>query len=164
MKEDKEREEDFSVIPDDFPFEQDLSALGGGDIVDEKPVPDSLTSAGFPSKELPPLDIGSALPRCGDDRDFFNEMCNDFFHSIPKSIVEMKTALSKVDSVSLNRAAHNLKGMAATFSAAKLTDLNEELEARSGQGDLSQANELITEIEKEAELISKHLITIGIGS
>ena len=118
--------------------------------------------AGCRSEDTPPLDIESALPRFGDDRDFFNEMCEDFFRHLPERVIEMKTALAKADAVSLHRAAHNLKGMAATFSAAKLTELSEELEEESGSGNLSQADYLITAIAKEADVIFKYLIANGI--
>ncbi|RLD06291.1 MAG: hypothetical protein DRI32_02840, partial [Chloroflexi bacterium] len=160
----KEEEEDFSVASDAFLFERDFTAFGKAFETEEKTAPATPTSAGSRSKEIPPLDIESALPRFSNDYDFFTEMCGDFFHNIPERITEMKTALSKEDSISLNRAAHNLKGMAATFSAAHLTNLSKELEEESGKGNLRQADHLITAIEEEADVVSKYLMVKGIGN
>jgi len=157
-----EENEDFSIIPDSLPFEQDISAFDEAEIADEKPAPAAPISADYPLNDTIPLDIESALLRFSNDRVFFNEMCEDFLRHLPESIIEIKTALSRVDAVTLRRSAHNLKGMAATFSAIKLTELSKTLEEESEKGNLAQADNLIAAIEKETDAVIKYLLEIGI--
>ncbi|MBT3339263.1 MAG: response regulator [Anaerolineae bacterium] len=128
---------------------------------DEKTAPHTPTSTGSRTNNSPPLDIKSALPRFGDDRAFFDEMSADFLANLPERILEMKSALEKTDAKALSRAAHNLKGMAATFSAEKLTEFSRVLEENSKRGELNQALHLIASIEQEAELVKEFLLKIN---
>ena len=117
---------------------------------------------GFRVNDIPPVNIATALPRFDDDRAFFDEMAQDFLNHLPQRIEEMQSCLQKADSVGLSRAAHNLKGVAATFSAKKLTTLTNMLETESAKGEIKQAQRLIEQIEQEAEKVKNYLATLYI--
>jgi CheY-like chemotaxis protein len=138
-----EEVEDFSNISSNFG--------------DEKPELTAQPLAGFRSENAPPVDIEDALPRFGNDRKFFYEMSQDFQKELPENTTKMKTALAQKDAKAMNNLAHALKGIAATFSATKLTSLNAILEEKSQKGDLGQANDLIAEIDKEIKLVIPYL-------
>lgn len=131
-------------------------------LAEKAPTPRSQASAGFRINSIPPLNIASALPRFDDDRAFFAEMAQDFLSHLPARIDEMRNCFQIADSVGLCRAAHNMKGMAATFSAKHLTELADTLEKESGAGELYQAEALIGEIEMETKKIEVYFATIGI--
>lgn len=128
--------------------------------ITERPRPE----AGQPANDIPPVNIADALPRFDDDRAFFAEMAQDFMAHLPARITEMQTALQRHDATSLSRVAHNLKGMAATFSSEELTRLAAKLEAESGNGNLGQASQLIAAIECEFKNIQRYLEQQGITS
>ncbi len=119
-------------------------------------------SAGSRAMGSPPLSMTTALPRFDNDRAFFNEMAQDFLDHLPARVVEMRKCFQEVDAVSLSRTAHNLKGMAATFSATHLTELTSTLEKECGEDKLLQAERLIDEIEQESNKIRKYFATLGI--
>ena len=109
-----------------------------------------------------PVNIDDALIRFDNDRDFFNEMAEDFVNHLPNRLEELKTCYEKVDAIGVSRAAHNLKGMAATFSARELTKLAERLELGTRHGELHQAEALITEIEAEIKKVCAYFATLDI--
>lgn len=122
---------------------------------DAAPLPPPL--AGFPSNHNVPLDLVTALPRFGNDRAFFDEMSKDFVENLPERIQDLRNALQANDTDVLCRVAHNLKGMAATFSAHKLTELSKAIEEQDKEYDLAQAAQLVDEIEKETKTIREFL-------
>ena len=67
------------------------------------------------------LDLSTALPRFGNDRSFFLEMCQDFIEQIPTRLQEMKISFYAGDANRLSSHAHNLKGVAANFSAGPIS-------------------------------------------
>lgn len=148
-------------MPDAPPF-VDAEESTTEALAEKAPTPRSQASAGFRINSIPPLNIASALPRFDDDRAFFAEMAQDFLSHLPARIDEMRNCFQIVDSVGLCRAAHNMKGMAATFSANHLTELTDTLEKESGAGELYQAEALIGEIEMETKKIEVYFATIGI--
>ncbi len=89
-------------------------------------------------------------------------MAKDFISHLPARITEMQNALQKVDAHALSRAAHNLKGMAATFASETLTQLTETLESDSANGKLENAAELITAIDQERQKIETFFAGRGI--
>ena len=124
---------------------------------DKRHTPEIRPLTGFSSKNDIPLDIESALPRFDNDRDFFNEMGKEFRTQLPKYIADIKNAYKKTDAEALRRAAHHLKGTAATFSAKNLAELTQKLESESEQGNLANVERLIASIEREAEIVADYL-------
>ncbi len=136
--------EDFTNISVSLP-EMDIDKK---DVFAEKPLDTP------PSTNELPLDIKDALPRFGNDREFFNEMYNEFLQKLPKQIGELNSALSQNDTVAINHIAHSMKGMSATFSAKEMTRLSKNLESQSKKGDLTEAKTLLKAIEIEAKALA----------
>ena len=126
-------------------------------LLDKKPAPAAQPQTGVPSKNSPAVDIKDALPRFGNDMAFFKEMSEDFLKKLPEQIAEIKEAITHSDTEKIYHIAHNLKGVSSTFSANKLAKLSATLEEEGKKGKLNQIDNLINDIEEEAQKVNKEL-------
>ena len=153
-----EKEEDADILP--------VSPFTDTEEIETKIVAEKTTrsqpTTGSRTKNILPVNIDEALPRFDNDRAFFDEMAQEFLNHLPQRIEEMQSSLQRVDATSLSRAAHNLKGVAATFSATHLTELAATLEEESGGGEFYQAETLISQIDQEANKVIDFFRRIGI--
>lgn len=114
----------------------------------EKPIKEPQPEIGQAS-----IDLAKALPRFGDDRDFFLEMLEEFIQALPERCIKLREALASGSAENISRQAHNLKGAASNFNAEPLTALAKELEQNARGGDIAQAGEKITLIEAQFEAL-----------
>jgi PAS domain S-box-containing protein len=108
-------------------------------------------------QEEAPLDLEKALPRFNNDRDFFNEMCAEFMVHLPGRMAELKNAFEAKDLETFTRAAHSLKGVAASFNAGPVTQLSAELELLGRQGNLDNAPPLLERLDKEVPRLMNYI-------
>lgn len=104
-----------------------------------------------------PLDLEKALPRFNNDRDFFNEMCHEFMDHLPGRLDELKRSYQAGDLETFTRAAHSLKGLAASFSADPVTRISAELEILGRHDNLADASPLITRLESESRRLLEYM-------
>jgi HPt (histidine-containing phosphotransfer) domain-containing protein len=97
------------------------------------------------------------LFRFGGDRAFMMEMVREFNDHLPVRIKELKSALQANDINSLGRLAHNLKGVCLNFNAAPLAEIAAKLELCGRKEDLTEAPELIEQIENEITSLQEYL-------
>ncbi|MHB0988619.1 MAG: response regulator [Bellilinea sp.] len=107
-----------------------------------------------------PRYLQSILPRFGNDLSFFVVTFEEFVQQCRSHLPEIRAAIQKNDAAAVKLLAHNLKGVAANFEAAKMTALAHELDMLAGQGDLSRASELALALEKEIPALEKNLADI----
>jgi PAS domain S-box-containing protein len=105
----------------------------------------------------PPLDVESALPRFGGDMGFLVEMLQEFVPQLSEKLAELRAAHRAGDAGALERLAHNLKGLSASFSADRLTVISRQLETAGRTGDLAEAPTLIDQIEAQIPSIADYL-------
>ncbi len=105
---------------------------------------------------ITPIDLANTLPRFENDWDFFIEMFQEFVAHLDGRISDLKNALEAQDAPSLNRLAHNLKGVSSNFCADRLTNLAKRLEMQAAQGKLTDAPDLVREIEIEAPVLQAY--------
>ncbi|NMC78740.1 MAG: response regulator [Chloroflexi bacterium] len=106
-----------------------------------------------------PVDIEKAMPRFGNDFDFFSEMLAEFVQQLEKRQQQLQEALDQQDAETMARLSHNIKGIAANFSDEGLFNVAKELEQRAKKGDLSQSKELLSKLTVEVQrlrLFMKH--------
>ena len=141
------------------PFvEADLATEGGLFGEETQQVVSSLPSPVQDVKQIVletelPVDIRSAMVRFEGDRSFFLEMVQEFTEHLADRMFEMKAALEVGDANRLSHHAHNLKGVAANFSAEPLVRLAKELETSGKQEDLADAPALLSAIQAESERV-----------
>lgn len=109
---------------------------------------------------LPPdpdavFDPQNALSRFGYDRDFFHNLMEDFFSSLPLKLDTMRQALQEQRLDALSYQAHNLKGVAANFGAMRLSNLAHRLDALCRAGDLEGAGRLLDEVAAGVECLKE---------
>ena len=78
-----------------------------------------------------------ALPRFGDDLEFFKSMLGEFTKNLPERIEKLEEAVEQDDIKSVTRLAHNLKGASANFSAEGVRAAAAEIEINGYNGVMS---------------------------
>ena len=101
----------------------------------------------------PPINIEEAMPRFGNDEDFFIELLDEFVVDMQRLIRDMYLGVEESDRGLLNRGAHTLKGLGANFSAAELTRLTTKLELLSRDEIPRESRVLLQHIEFECKRI-----------
>jgi CheY-like chemotaxis protein len=81
------------------------------------------------------LSLEHALPRFSGDREFYLVLLKDFIDTLPEKMAEMQAIFAAADLTQLSYHAHNLKGVAANFSAVQLSRLAAELDQQARAGD-----------------------------
>ena len=99
------------------------------------------------------LDVDRALPRFGNDRNFFVNLLSDFASSLPEEAANMHAALENQQFDRFSFLAHKLKGVAANFNANKLTTLAKQLDESGKAEDLEESQQLLTELDQVVELV-----------
>jgi len=80
---------------------------------------------------------------------FLAELITAFHDDSIKLLAEMREAVVKGDAVSLQRAAHTLKGSSATLGAMRLSAMCKELELMGHEGILEGVAEKVAQVEAE---------------
>jgi HPt (histidine-containing phosphotransfer) domain-containing protein len=115
--------------------------------------------AGVPPTEgrLDPAALEKLLELVGGERALLAELIDSFLQDTPPLLVSMRRALEKKDAAQLGMAAHTLKSTSRGFGAVRLSEWCVELEAMGNAGTLDGAAELVAQLEKEYQQVSRAL-------
>ncbi len=94
-----------------------------------------------------------ALERLSGNQDLLGELIILFETEGPKILAEAQTALAGHDAMSLERAAHSLRGAAGFFFAEAVVTTARELELQSRKNDLSGAASLVGQLSDHMRLL-----------
>jgi HPt (histidine-containing phosphotransfer) domain-containing protein len=89
------------------------------------------------------------LERLGGDEDLLRELCQIFLEESPKLMQRLRRAVADGDSDAAMQAAHSLKGQASYLGAGRATRTARQLEDMGREENLSQAAEMLAELEWE---------------
>ncbi|MCA9133615.1 MAG: Hpt domain-containing protein [Planctomycetales bacterium] len=89
----------------------------------------------LPSNE-PQVDEAAALAALDGSRELLQDLALMFCEDAPAVLLELRTAVEADDPAAARRAAHSLKGLAATFYARPTTELAQRLELEAADGRL----------------------------
>jgi PAS domain S-box-containing protein len=103
-----------------------------------------------------PYNIESALPRFANDRVFLIELLTDFITGLPLKIDTMHKALQEQDRPTLGRHAHSIKGLAATFSATRLTEISARIEQSASDGSVLSLSDLLQQLSAEVSVMERY--------
>ena len=157
----------YLTASEEFPLNAGPTSPGTS-LVSERPVePGSKPAIQLVSpfiEEPPslPMDIQLALPYFDNDQAIFNEMCLDLIRNMPARMQELRGSLARQDTASFSRAAHNLKGISANFSATQVNRIASELELLGRQEDLSAAGDLLDQLEFENKRLFEYMLSLGV--
>jgi response regulator RpfG family c-di-GMP phosphodiesterase len=97
------------------------------------------------SKET--FNMQEALDRVDGDRELLSEMAVLFLEEYPRFLMQIHEAIMQKDMPALSYAAHTLKGSVGNFAAADTFEAALTLEKIGRQGDLSHAQDALTQLE-----------------
>lgn len=117
----------------------------------------------FPA-EVPPTEgrldraaLKKLLELVGGEQALLAELIDSFLQDTPPLLASMRRALEQGDPAQLGLAAHTLKSTSRGFGAMRLSEWCVELEAMGNAGTLDGAAELVTQLEKEYQQVSRAL-------
>ncbi|MDY6987910.1 MAG: response regulator [Thermodesulfobacteriota bacterium] len=97
-------------------------------------------------EEPPPVDLDKALARAMGDKDFLEQMLQEFLAWIPEQVEELKAALEEGNGEALQQKAHTLKGSAANLSADIVAATALHLEQMGREGNLQAGEQTLSEL------------------
>ena len=95
-----------------------------------------------------PIDCEELLERCMGNAQFLARVLRSYHEQAARTFAEMSAALRAGDAPGLARAAHGLKGAAATLSAKEIQSLAAQLEMLAKEGDLQNAPQLVASLHQ----------------
>jgi two-component system, sensor histidine kinase and response regulator len=101
------------------------------------------------SPEQHSIDHASALAHVGGDFELLKEITGLFLKEIPQLMATLQGAIQSGDAVSLQRAAHKLKGSVGNFAAQPAFDAASTLEVLGMEGRLAEAAPAYENLVKE---------------
>lgn len=125
-----------------------------------EPPPASATQCPSPvapqdPQQTPPIDWATAIREFGE-RDLVAGLLTRFLAQADTQLATLRTALEPVEREALRRAAHALKGAAATLEAAPLAQSAAQLEAASATAELAELRSHVESVELELQRLSKY--------
>jgi CheY-like chemotaxis protein/HPt (histidine-containing phosphotransfer) domain-containing protein len=114
------------------------------------------------SKDPPkdPIDREDLLDIMDNDMDLLKKCFDEFMKSSSQLLENIKIAIDAQNGSTLEKVAHNFKGMLSYLSAKKGSDIAGQLEliGKENRIDSASAGELYEELNKECERINKYII------
>jgi PAS domain S-box-containing protein len=104
------------------------------------------------------FDRTAALARMQGDRELVQEIIGLFFAETPEWLSVIREAVARGDGQALEHAAHSLKGIVSTFGAHAAREAALRLEMVGRDGDLTHAEPVCAELEKEITRLTRALI------
>ena len=96
-----------------------------------------------------PMDYDKALSEFKNDKDLLDGILKDFLSHVRNQIDHMSSAILENDPSSLAQTAHSIKGGASNILARGLSTAASQLEEIGKSGNLEQASEAVSLLEKE---------------
>lgn len=94
-----------------------------------------------------PMDVRDALSRLGNDHELLSAIIEIYLEDSPAILEKIRRAVMGNDPRSLQRAAHNLKGLAVTLSAGDVAAAASRLEHMGSSSSLGDAAAAVGELE-----------------
>jgi two-component system, sensor histidine kinase and response regulator len=108
-------------------------------------------------RKVTSFDTEQALESVDGDFDLLREVVAAFSESYPKTMEEIRNAITRGNANELNRAAHSLKGSVANFGAGQVMETAFKLEIMGKNNNLSGGMEMFTLLAKEMERLEQSL-------
>eukprot|EP00913_Durusdinium_trenchii_P010940 g10269.t1 len=143
-----ERAPSTSLADDTDHAESNGNGDGNGREAPEAPV------AAVETESESRIDREAAMQRLGNDEELFADMIGFFIEDSPQLIQMLREGLAEGDMVSVQRAAHSLKGLASNFGASSVVEKARVLEMAAKGRRKAEAESLFPELEIEIKLLA----------
>ncbi|MBF0307972.1 MAG: Hpt domain-containing protein [Magnetococcales bacterium] len=94
----------------------------------------------------------------------FGKLVDNFLEQLPGRVVAIDAAWQRRDGAQMALMAHRLKGVAATFGAARLSALALDLEGLARRAEWEQAGNRLPELSREARQVVSLVVRWGGGA
>jgi two-component system, sensor histidine kinase and response regulator len=94
------------------------------------------------------MNVDDALRRLGDDKELLRDIIQIYLEDAPGIVEKIHNALDQADTNALQRAAHSLKGLAATLSASEFVGAAARVEYLAATRNLSEAPKAVAEVDQ----------------
>jgi PAS domain S-box-containing protein len=119
-----------------------------------------LTEESSVEAQLQQLDESLALSRVGGDSELLKEVVELFLDDYPSTLEKIKRAVTSRDATAVEHHAHSLKGSVSTFGANRAFEAAFALEKQGRSGDLTGAQEGLSQLEKALEALRPELVML----
>ncbi|MFH0725336.1 MAG: response regulator [Pseudomonadota bacterium] len=127
-----------------------------GELIEARNIPvESIVPSQVETESI--FNSSETLERVGEDMAFLREMVGLFSEDYPKTIAEIRNAITDRDAGKLNRAAHSLKSLVGNFSARSAYETALKLELMGKNDDLAGAMDVLHLLGEEVERLKKAL-------
>jgi two-component system, sensor histidine kinase and response regulator len=127
-------------------------------IIQPVPTSESLAaSAETNSDDLAVIDFAALLARVENDTTLLDEMIELYLDSSPRLLIEIETGVRMGDPVTVQRAAHALKGALQNLSAGPCALAALELEKQGRSGDIGSVDGALVELKTELARLQSEL-------
>lgn len=109
-------------------------------------------------RALDPDALRRLMTDLGGDPEVMRELIDTFLAEAPRTVGEMRAALSGSDRRTLNRGAHSMKSTAATFGATELSRMCRELERDTERELPGDAPARVAQVEAEWARVRAELV------
>jgi len=104
----------------------------------------------MPGPVIDPLVIANLRTlNSGEGDDFLREIVGLFFADMPVRLADLENSLASGDAATFKRAAHSVKGSAASLGARSLRALAEEIEGRAQKDGLAGLGPMVAALRGE---------------
>jgi CheY-like chemotaxis protein len=103
------------------------------------------------------FDAARVMFNLGADRQLLQILAGFFVESMPQLLRDLTDAIEQKVAPDVQRFAHSLRGLAATFSPSTILETTRKLEVAGKTGDLREAPELVARLKQELEGLSAEL-------
>lgn len=101
------------------------------------------------------MDVEEALERLGNDEELLREIVQIYLEDSPELVERIHGAVSDGDAAALQRAAHSLKGLAATLSAHDVIGAAIKLEHLGAASNFGEAPKAVAEVDHSVNQLNE---------
>ncbi|RPI75899.1 MAG: Hpt domain-containing protein [Desulfobacteraceae bacterium] len=111
-------------------------------------------------KETVLLDLEAALERTMGDKEFLQELFQEFMQNAPTDIETIQSLISAKDADGVRRLAHRIKGSAANLSFLKVSAIALLLENAGRDNNLAISEGLLKELDAAIQETKTHISSL----
>lgn len=115
----------------------------------------STTNASDPPPAV--IDLAGSLARLGGDQALFNKLAEFYEEDAPALLEKLRTALDSEQVAVVERSAHSLKGLSASFGCESATRIALRIEEMGRTGNLAGVRSALPELETQVTALRKTL-------
>jgi two-component system, sensor histidine kinase and response regulator len=106
------------------------------------------------------FNLAEIMRIAGDDLEFVKELLTCFFDVAPAQVEKIRQAIIEHDAAAVSYNAHAIKGAAGNIRAETTSKAARKLEEIGKEGDLSNADEALSNLEVELEKLKMATCTL----